>query len=558
MSALAFGIAVSVRVTILLVAVAGCAMFFRKRSAALQHALWVSAIIASLAVPLSSFVLSKAGAAALVKDVSPAWTMVAASLGKDQPRSSVPVPTPEVRGRLPSLTSIAMARMLNGEPAEFGPLSSIETVATALWLAVFLIFLVRIIASAIAVESLRRRAHAIADSRLLSMATQISGADSTLLVVESSEITAPATAGILRPIILLPIGAREWPVDRVRATFAHEYAHVQRRDCLIQLVADIARAVYWFNPLVWYARRRMIIERERACDDLVIGKGIQPDNYATVLVDTVRGSLTRPGTIAFGTLAMARPSELETRLVSILDPGRTRTGISRLTTTSIALIVAVATILLGASRVQAAAAQSLLEPDLRDDSVAGPLSEKLPLAPWVYATAERSSALTGPDSIVARKLHAQLDRRPRWYGDLVRDRSAWALSIARDGQLIPPLLDALLDSDWRVRAYAAWALGVAQEPRALDRLVQLLKDPNWRMRAMAADALESIASPSVAGQMEKALHDEAWQVRSAAVSYFGAINDARYQPVLLTALRDRHMAVQSAAVRALSQLTTTR
>lgn len=558
MTTLAFGLAVTVRVTLLTIVVAGIALLLRKRSAAVLHALWSSAIIASLAVPVVSVLLPKAGAPALVKDVSPAWRIVAASIGKGAPRTQLPVSVPEARGVLPSLTSIGMARVLNGERAEFGAVSMIETVATELWLVVFLVFLARLAASSIGVESLRRRARAIDNRRLVSIMREISGGDVAVSLLESTEVAAPATAGILRPAIFLPAGACDWSRERLSATLAHEYAHVKRRDCLIQLIGDIARAIYWFNPFIWYGRRRLIIERERACDNLVIANGIHADSYATVLVDTVRGSLARPGTIALGALSMARPSELETRLVSVLDPTRARHPVSRRTTALIIVVVALATVLVAASRVQAAPAMALLEPDLRDDSIAGPLSEKLPLAPSVFLVARNSSAINGPDSILARTLHAQLDRIPRWYGDLVRDRSAWALSLARNGELIAPLLDALLDRDWRVRAYAAWALGVAREPRALGRLVPLLDDPNWRMRAMAAHAIESIASPSVAERMTTMLHDEAWQVRTAAALYFGSIKDPRYIPALEAALSDRHMAVQSSAAEALRRITTNR
>ena len=70
--------------------------------------------------------------------------------------------------------------------------------------------------------------------------------------------------------VLLPAEAEEWPEDRRRAVLLHELAHVKRRDCLSQLIAQLACAVHWFNPLIWLAGHRMLVERERACDDLAL------------------------------------------------------------------------------------------------------------------------------------------------------------------------------------------------------------------------------------------------------------------------------------------------
>ena len=95
----------------------------------------------------------------------------------------------------------------------------------------------------------------------------------------------PMTWGILCAELLLPREAKDWPTMRSQAVVLHELAHVKRWDCLTHLVAQIARAVYWFNPLAWLAVRQMEVERECACDDLVINAGIEQADYARGILE---------------------------------------------------------------------------------------------------------------------------------------------------------------------------------------------------------------------------------------------------------------------------------
>jgi len=104
----------------------------------------------------------------------------------------------------------------------------------------------------------------------------------------------------------------------------HELAHVKRWDTLVQLVARIACGVYWFHPLAWYAASRLSVERERACDDLVLRSGAEPSVYASELL-----SIAESHQSVRGGLAMAKASTLEGRLKAVLDPSRNRRGITR-------------------------------------------------------------------------------------------------------------------------------------------------------------------------------------------------------------------------------------
>ncbi len=102
----------------------------------------------------------------------------------------------------------------------------------------------------------------------------------------------------------------------------HELTHIKRHDRRTQAIAQLACAIYWFNPLVWYAAAGLARERERACDDEVLRFGAKPSAYATLLLDLARvqGSAWTPATA----LSMARPSAIEGRLLSILaDAART-------------------------------------------------------------------------------------------------------------------------------------------------------------------------------------------------------------------------------------------
>ena len=78
---------------------------------------------------------------------------------------------------------------------------------------------------------------------------------------------------------------------------------------------------HWFNPLVWYAAKRLRVERELASDDCVLQTGCKPSKYAEQLLATVRRY--RPSSVALS-VAMASSARLDDRVVSILDPAQRR------------------------------------------------------------------------------------------------------------------------------------------------------------------------------------------------------------------------------------------
>ena len=136
------------------------------------------------------------------------------------------------------------------------------------------------------------------------------------------------TWGFWSPIVLVPASAASWPADRVRAVLGHEIAHIQRHDWLILIAADALRALYWFNPLVWIACRRLRHESEQACDDAVLSGGVEASAYASHLLDVAR-SFGRHRRSWLPAPAILRPSSLERRIGAMLNPGLNHRPITR-------------------------------------------------------------------------------------------------------------------------------------------------------------------------------------------------------------------------------------
>jgi TonB family protein len=87
---------------------------------------------------------------------------------------------------------------------------------------------------------------------------------------------------------------------------------------VVHMLAEIVRAVYWFNPLVWLACRRLRQESEHATDDAVLNQGITGPDYAEHLLDLARVLAERRRTWVPAP-AIARPSSLERRVRAMLN-----------------------------------------------------------------------------------------------------------------------------------------------------------------------------------------------------------------------------------------------
>jgi beta-lactamase regulating signal transducer with metallopeptidase domain len=178
---------------------------------------------------------------------------------------------------------------------------------------------------------LHRRSQIIGDHRWLKLLDELRrqlGVRRRVQLRQCESALAPLTWGALWPVLLVPFEADDWPDERRRLVLLHELAHVRRWDWLTQLVAHLACAVYWFNPLIWLAARQMRIERERACDDIVLASGARASDYARELLALAAGlSDSQMSTLV--AVPMARRGALNDRLQGILDSRRSRAALNR-------------------------------------------------------------------------------------------------------------------------------------------------------------------------------------------------------------------------------------
>ena len=328
----------ALRGAVVLLAALVLTVLLHRRSAALRHAIWAGAIAAQL-VLLGLAVWGPRWRVA-APDVVSALVPPSAQQSAPAPESAPPA-TPDARVQGPGATSsvatspdsLAAPRTTrtSSSTAERAPAPARAALSLArallvLWVLGAAAVLLRLAVGTVIVSRLARRGRRVDDGGWLSLTQRLASTlriDRPLTLMRGDRLGVPVTWGVVYPVVLLPDDADEWPEERRRYVLVHEMAHVKRLDALTQLVGQVALALFWFNPLMWVAVRRMQLEREHACDDYVLLHGTQPSRYAADLLEMVQSLGTpahRAAQPAFAALAMARRSEFEGRMLSILDP----------------------------------------------------------------------------------------------------------------------------------------------------------------------------------------------------------------------------------------------
>jgi hypothetical protein len=134
----------------------------------------------------------------------------------------------------------------------------------------------------------------------------------------SPDCAAPVTVGWFHPVIILPENWRTWPAAELDAVLIHEREHARRRDPLVQWLALLNRAFFWFHPVAWWLERKLAELAEETCDAAVLRAGHDPKDYSEYLID-MASAVRRAGSRlpVWGTAMVG--GGLDSRIQGILD-----------------------------------------------------------------------------------------------------------------------------------------------------------------------------------------------------------------------------------------------
>jgi TonB family protein len=231
---------------------------------------------------------------------------------------------------------------VSGGAAELGPGSGSAIVPTSapqasadlrrllmlVWLAGMTFSLAALLVGLMRLARLTRRARPLRAGPWVDTVARLSGPHGVTGDVSIRALDRPALLlvwGWRRPTMIVPALATGWAPDRISAVVHHELAHIRRADWATQLLSEIVRAVYWFNPLVWLVCAQLRAECEVASDDRVLAHGTDGSAYASHIVAIARDLNTRHWLPA---PAIVRASTLERRIRAMLDSSRDRRSIS--------------------------------------------------------------------------------------------------------------------------------------------------------------------------------------------------------------------------------------
>ena len=149
-------------------------------------------------------------------------------------------------------------------------------------------------------------------------------------IVLSAQNISPCVFGLFRPVVIIPADLTLTVAPGgLSGVLAHEFAHLRRHDPILGWLVALCEAFFFFNPFLYLAKKHILFERERACDELVLENGTADRaTYAKSLVSTAElcaGAMQRFAPLPVMAESFAR---LSSRIKCLSAEGKTSAKIS--------------------------------------------------------------------------------------------------------------------------------------------------------------------------------------------------------------------------------------
>ena len=212
-------------------------------------------------------------------------------------------------------------------------LASITPYATGLYILGVFLMLLRLAFGLWGGRRLRRACTPVTDDaicRLLHNHARRMGLRLVPLLGSCQRVSVPLVVGVLRPMILLPAClASGLTLQELEMVLIHELAHIRRFDPAVNVLQRLVEAMLFFHPAVWWLSRRVSVERENACDDLVLQNHSGRAEYVGALLRTAELCATTYESDALDGTALAatgsNASQLKHRVLRLLGHNRQTT-----------------------------------------------------------------------------------------------------------------------------------------------------------------------------------------------------------------------------------------
>jgi|HubBroStandDraft_1064217.scaffolds.fasta_scaffold57886_2 bla regulator protein BlaR1 len=271
--------------------------------------LWQSTLFAAAAWLLALTVRRNRAAvrygiwmAASVKFLIPFWLLI--SIGSHvEWRTATPIAQPQAAAYLNDFASFAQSPDVVIVTAAPPSLNHLVPILIGVWLCGVILGLVFWFRSLRQLRAIQRAATPLP-------------LDLPIPARSSPALLEPGVFGIRNPVLILPAGITDRLTPaQLGAVIAHEICHVRRRDNLTAAIHMVVEVIFWFHPLVWWIRTRLVAERERACDEEVVSLAADPEVYAEAILNVCKLYFESPVVCMSGVTG----SNLKRRIEAILS-----------------------------------------------------------------------------------------------------------------------------------------------------------------------------------------------------------------------------------------------